>query len=256
MAAVAGRRVLVTRPEPGATRTAARLIAAGWEPVVIPLSEIVPLAPELPAGEFAAVAASSANAVRHAPRAIIDRLTAGLLFAVGDETASAARAAGFGNVRSSAGNAADLARDIAATLSPGDRIAYLCGRVRLQTLEAGLAGTGIELVAVETYDTAERAPSSGELTSLNAAPIAAVLVYSAKAADALARLAAGPWRAGLAGAAFVAISERVAERLAAVSTGGRAPARLLVAASPDEDSMFDLLAGIGHEPAPIAGKLD
>jgi uroporphyrinogen-III synthase len=249
------RRVLVTRPEPGATRAAARLIAAGWDPVVVPLSDIVPLTPQLPPGRFAAVAASSANALRHAPRAILDSLLATPLFAVGDETASAARAAGFGDVRPSAGNAADLARDIAAALGPGERIAYLCGRVRLGTLESAFAGNGIELIAIETYDTAERAPSSDELALLGNAPIAAVLVYSAKAADALAKLAAGPWRATLSSAVFVAISERVAERLAA-RAAGRVPAPVLVAASPDEDSMFDLLAGIGHEPAPIAGKLD
>src|SRR4029077_7772991 len=111
--AAAGRRVLVTRPEPGATHTAARLTAAGWQPVVVSLSEIVALAPQLPRGQFAAVAASSANAIRHAPRDIVDRRAAPPLFAVGYETASAARAAGFSNVRSSADNAADLARDVA-----------------------------------------------------------------------------------------------------------------------------------------------
>jgi uroporphyrinogen-III synthase len=244
-------RVLVTRPEPGASRTAARLIAAGWEAVVIPLSEIVPLAPTLPSGEFAAVAASSANALRHAPHEIIDRLAGRSLFAVGDETAAAARAAGFSDVRSSAGDAADLARDIAAALSPRERIAYLCGRVRLQTLEAGLSGTGLQLVAIETYETAERTPSPAETESIHSAPVTAALVYSAKAADALAGLVAGPWKAALSGTVFVTISERVAGRLSSLPAES-----VLVAPSPDEESMFDLLAGIGHEPAPIAGKFD
>ena len=57
-------RVLVTRPQPGADRTAARLQEAGFEPIVLPLSEIVAVAPALPASLPGAVAISSANAVR------------------------------------------------------------------------------------------------------------------------------------------------------------------------------------------------
>ena len=35
------KRVLVTRPEPGASRTAARLEADGFAPIVLPLTEII-----------------------------------------------------------------------------------------------------------------------------------------------------------------------------------------------------------------------
>ena len=62
-------RVLVTRPEPGASRTAVKLRAMGFEPVLLPLSETKPLAiPRDPIPESAvAVAITSANAIRHAP---------------------------------------------------------------------------------------------------------------------------------------------------------------------------------------------
>src|SRR5262245_13671221 len=93
-------RVLVTRPEPGASRTARRLAEQGFEPVVLPLTEIRPL----PADHFPdsanidAVAATSANAIRHAPRRLISTLTGKPVFAVGGGTARATRNAGFATV--------------------------------------------------------------------------------------------------------------------------------------------------------------
>ena len=162
-----GLRVLVTRPQPGAGRTAARLQTAGFEPIVLPLSEIVAVAPALPVSRPAAVAVSSANAVRQAPAALLSLLANAPVFAVGDETAAAARQAGFEDVRSSAGNAADLARDIVAAVGPKPRIAYLSGRVRLDALEAELAAAGFEVEVVETYDTRRRAPSPEELAELD-----------------------------------------------------------------------------------------
>lgn len=239
-------RILVTRPEPGATRTAARLFAAGWRPLVIPLSEIVPLPAELPPGDFEAVAASSANALRHAPAALLGPLLGLPLFAVGDETAAAARGAGFRDVRSSGAAATALAGDVAAATQAGARIAYLCGRVRMPALEGLLAAAHIALVAIETYDTPARLPSPADLVRLDAEPVAAALVYSARAAEGLATLAR---RRGLSDTVFISISARVADRLAAI-----APGKVLIAATPDEGAMFDVLAGIGHEPAPIAGK--
>jgi uroporphyrinogen-III synthase len=236
----------VTRPEPGAARTAARLTAEGWQPLLIPMSEIAPLTAEPPAGGFAAVAASSANALRQATAALLAGLIDRPLFAVGDETAAAATEAGFGDVRSSGTGADDLARDIRAATAVGARVAYLCGRVRLSALEASLAEAGIEVVVIETYDTPARVPSRADLARLDAEPIAAALVYSARAAEGLATLAS---RAKLSGTVFIAISARVADKLATVASG-----KVLVAATPNEDAMFDLLAGIGHEPAPIAGK--
>jgi uroporphyrinogen-III synthase len=241
---VSGRRVLVTRPEPGAARTAARLQAAGYEPVVMPLSKIVALRQSRPSEEFGAVAASSANALRHAYPGLVRLLSDKPLFAVGDETASAAREAGFADVRSSRGSAEDLARAVASGMAPSLPVAYLCGRFRRDVIEAGLGAAGIRTIPIETYDTHGRKPTRRELAALDSAPIGAALVYSALAARALASLVRP--RAGtiFGDAAFIAISDRVAERLASVAQG-----RVFAAASPDEDAMFELLAKVGHEPA-------
>jgi uroporphyrinogen-III synthase len=244
------RRVLVTRPEPGAGRTAARLRQAGFEPVVMPLSEIVPLQPEPPAGMFDAVAASSANALRHAPARLLAQLAARPLYAAGDETAAAARAAGFMDVRSSSGSAVDLVRDLAAAASPGTRIAYLCGRVRLDAVEAAVARNGVDVVAVEVYDTRPRTPAPAELMALERGPVFAALIYSAKAAESLAGLVRGWPGTIFAGTAFIAISRRVAEGMAGTAAG-----EVFAAATPDEDAMFDILVQLGHEPAPFPVNL-
>jgi uroporphyrinogen-III synthase len=247
---LAGQRVLVTRPQPGAARTAQRLRDAGFEPVVIPLSETASLPVELPAGEFEATAVSSANAVRHAPAGLVTQLAAKPLFAVGDETAVAARAAGFADVRSSGGSSADLARDVAAGAGRAARIAYLCGRVRLDALEASLAGAGLEVAAIETYDTTARAPSPDELAVVESAPIAAALVYSAKAAEALAALATTRPGTVFSDTAFITISERVAEKLAAA-----VPGKVMTAVSPDEDAMFEALLQASHDAAVFPDNL-
>ena len=60
------RRVLVLRPEPGASATVERARERGLDAVAIPLFEIEPLAWEAPeAGSFDGLLLTSANAVRH-----------------------------------------------------------------------------------------------------------------------------------------------------------------------------------------------
>lgn len=124
------RRVWITRAQPGAARTAARLTALGFEPVVAPLLTIRPLPDALSAApDFATVAAlafTSPNGVE-----AFVALTPGLrdrpVFAVGDATAEAARDAGFADARSAAGDIHALARLIGASpikgliLAPGAR---------------------------------------------------------------------------------------------------------------------------------------
>src|SRR5262245_6534472 len=107
-------RVLVTRPEPGASHTARRLAGAGFEPVILPLTEIRPLPFHRIAGVGAAdaIAVTSANAIRHAPQDLISALRQKPLFAVGGETARAAKNAGFADVFEGPGDSAGLTRDI------------------------------------------------------------------------------------------------------------------------------------------------
>lgn len=239
-----GARVLVTRPEPGASRTAERLRVAGYEPIVAPLTKIASLRQGRPTVDFDAVAVSSANALRQAYPALIRLLSQKPLFAVGAETAAAAREAGFVDVRSSEGAAENLARDIAASVGPSGSVAYLCGRIRRDVLEAELGREGVRVVPIETYLAHSRKLSRREIAAIDSAPIGVALAYSLNAAKSLAGLVEARLGTIFRDTVFIAISERVAERLAAV-----APGRVSSAATPDEDAMFSLLPKAGHQPA-------
>ncbi len=74
------KRVLVTRPEPAAAQTAAKLRAAGYEPVLLPLSRTVALSFTVPDEVFDALTITSANAFRHiAPERLLPYRTLPLL---------------------------------------------------------------------------------------------------------------------------------------------------------------------------------
>lgn len=235
-------RVLVTRPEPGATQTTLRLRELGFHPLTLPLQETVPLPVSLPAAAeadaaaIAAVAAPSASAIRHAPRSLIGWLRGLPCFAVGGATARAAREAGFGHVLEADGDAESLADSIARQ-RPDGAVAYLCGRVRRPVFQQRMARAGIAVIAIETYDTVEIAHAPGALAAmLDGEPVDHALLYSANAATLLARLAGAHGVAGLfAGTTFVCISSRVAQ---AVAGAGR---RTVVAATPSERAMLDML---------------
>ena len=98
--------VLVTRPEPGASDTAARVAALGYRPIVAPLLEIRMLRASLPpSGRMQAILATSGNAIPALPAS--HRYLP--LFAVGEATAAHARASGFAQVVSADGDAIALA---------------------------------------------------------------------------------------------------------------------------------------------------
>ncbi|MET0596572.1 MAG: uroporphyrinogen-III synthase [Mesorhizobium sp.] len=245
-------RVLVTRPEPAAARTAARLAAGGHVPVLLPLVETVGLAAVLdPAAAAAAtaVAATSANALRHAAPALLRPVLDRRFYAVGQRTAEAAAAAGFSDVVTGAGDAADLAATLVGAAPRGTLAVYLCGRVRRADFERVLGEGGLRIVAVETYD----APVIGYasdmvLARLSGGPVDAVLVYSARAAAAVSALARRKELAHLFGTArFLCISRRAAAEL-----GGVAPDRIAVAQRPEEEALRALLDAA----APVqAGKV-
>ncbi len=110
--------VLVTRPEADAAALAEELAARGHSAVIEPLFTIV-AGPEaaLDLSGVQAVALTSANGAR----ALAGRTARRDLpvFAVGDATAAAARAAGFAEVESAGGDVALLAALIASRLDPG-----------------------------------------------------------------------------------------------------------------------------------------
>jgi len=117
------RKLFILRPEPGASATADKARALGLEPVVTPLFEIQPvkwLAPD-PAG-FDGLLLTSANAVRHGGEPL-EQVSALPVYAVGQATAAAARAAGL-TVKAVGTGGVD---DLLATLPADLRLLHPCG---------------------------------------------------------------------------------------------------------------------------------
>lgn len=232
-------RVLVTRPEPGASRTARRLADAGFQPILLPLTETaaLPVDTGALADAAAAVAVTSANAVRHAPKEVIAALAGLPCQAVGRKTAEAARRAGFLSVGEGPGNAKALADALAGGYA-GQTIVYLCGRVRIPDFEERLFASGVHVRAVETYDTfALDYSDEAILARLSARPVEAVLLYSAKAATAMQALASRPALRGIfEDALLLALSGRIAAVLGEV-----AGERIRIAPEPSEDALLGLL---------------
>lgn len=231
-------RVLVTRPEPGAGRTAQRLQALGHMPVLLPLTEVLRLPAVLPpeARDPAAVVITSANALRFADPALLAPLVDKPCFAVGQRTADLARSLGFHEVVAGPGDAEGLGRLIVRSTETAATLAYLCGRLRRDALERELEAAGCRCVAIETYDTRDVSYTREKLrAALGTEPIDALLLYSPHAAERLAVL----WgaMAECAGSAtIICISRRTADVAAAI--GGLS---VLAAPEPHEDAMFALL---------------
>ncbi len=233
-----GRRVLVTRPQPAAARTAEKLAEAGFAPALLPLSRTVALPFSLDDDGFDALAVTSANAFRHLPADILERLRPWPLFAVGAGTAKAARAAGFAAVSEGGGDALRLAETLARALPARARVLYLAGRERQPVFEQAVAAAGLRMEAREVYDAEPVAYSAAALdTALHGAPFAAALLYSGLAARRLGEILNADMPAFDRKTRFLCISARVAEALPAAWRG-----RALSAARPDETGLFDLFA--------------
>lgn len=182
--------VWITRPQPGATQTAAALAEAGYDPVLLPLTEIRACDPGLSADEaagFDAVAVTSANALRHAPGPLLDTLAGKPVYAVGDATATEARSGGLAAVISAGGAVDDLVSLIGGREKPGASILYLCGSPRTGDLERKLADIGFECRTAEVYVTEIVSyPTEYFRDALNRHAPDAVLFHSGLSAEAFA----------------------------------------------------------------------
>jgi uroporphyrinogen-III synthase len=154
-------RLLVTRPQPEAERTAAVLRRRGHEVLVSPLLRIEPLPhAHIGPGPFAAVLVTSANAAPAiAGHARFGELLALPVFAVGDRSAEAMGAAGFVDVTSAQGDVGDLAPLAASRIPPGARLLYLAGVDRSGDLAGALSGRGFAIETAVVY----RAVTEGTL---------------------------------------------------------------------------------------------
>lgn len=234
-------RLIVTRPEPEASRTAEALRALGHEPILSPALDIVldPQAaiPDLP---FQALLVTSGNAVRAlAANPAIERLVPLPILAVGDRTALVARRAGFQKARSAGGDAAALVDLALETLeASAGPLLYLAGEHRSAELDALLAPSGFTVFTSVIYHSEERPRlSDAAVVALSHGQAEGILLYSRRsaAAFALALRAERLTPLGPSIACF-AISEEAAAPLRGVAEGP-----FVIAERPDQISLFAAL---------------
>ncbi|MDR3532838.1 MAG: uroporphyrinogen-III synthase [Rhodopila sp.] len=227
-------RVLITRPEPGATQTAGRLRALGFFPVIAPLLSIAARDVRAP-DDVAATLLTSRNAVAACPPSLRDRP----IFAVGTATAACAAEAGFSRVFNADGDASALANLVADTLSPGDGSLLLpTGQGQGTELATSLRRRGFRVVRRVAYQAVGvSALPEVAATHLRQHQLAAALFFSAETARLFVRLVQAD---GLAEAVCdveaVSISERTAVALRPLTWR-----RVSVAAKPNQDAMLALL---------------
>lgn len=232
--------ILVTRPEPGAAETAARLAARGFTPVLAPALILTPRPFTIPRAQ--AVLLTSRAAARALPE------SPGIpVLAVGEATAGAARARGW-RAEAADGTAEDLARLAAARLEPAAGPLLLAvGQGYALDLAADLRRRGFRVIRRIAY-AATPAPSlpDAALAALRAGQVTAMLAHSprsARCAITLFRAAGFGEEAG--GIELLAISRRVAD--AAVRAMAPFAWRAIrVAARPEEASLLALLGEAGN----------
>lgn len=233
-------RVMVTRPREDAAGLVAALTARGHQALLEPLLTIVPRARvDWPQGHAQAQALliSSANGARAFAR--LDSRRALPVYAVGEASAAAARALGFGSVSSADGDVDDLADLVQRAVDPaGGPLLHPAASKPAGDLQGALGGKGFTVLRAVLYEArpAERfSPQSTRAISEGSVDV--VTLLSPRTAAAFAGLIAA---AGLApacgGMAALCLSSAVAAAI-----DGLTWRQVAVAARPDQGALLAAL---------------
>jgi uroporphyrinogen-III synthase len=241
-------RMLVTRPEPDAADTAARLRALDLEPVLCPLLEFATLPVSLPdARGFAAMALTSTNALRALDARGALQTYAGLTtYTVGDRTAERARDYGIADVRSAGGSLADLA-ELLAHAGLGGPVFYPAAQDQAGDLAKSLAPYGVMVITSQVYAMHPIAALPMDVRdALVNREIGAALFYSRRTAETFAKLAGGGLgREAQTRLGVLCISETVAEPLIDAHF-----VRVSLADYPSEEAMMALALSFARDQNP------
>lgn len=234
-------RVLVTRPRDKAEQLARELERRGHAVLIEPLLTIERLlggAPELEGVQ--AILLTSANAA-DALQGEILRLP---LYAVGEATAEAARAAGARDVHVAAGNAVRLARLVASRCRPADgALLHFSGQEVREELATRLEAHGFEVRRRIIYRASPASAFSPEVASaLRQGAIDVVLFFSPRTAGVFVELARRERLEDLlTGADAFCLSDAVAQACRALPWR-----RVTAAARPDQAALLALLEAGGR----------
>jgi uroporphyrinogen-III synthase len=234
-------RLIVTRPEPDATRTARALIRLGHSAILSPMLDIVTdRTAQIPTRPYQAVLVTSSNAVRALAERPVRPVTVEVpLLAVGDQTALEAKRAGFSAARSAGGALDDLAALVDRELKPADGpLLYAAGEEQAGDLGGRLVEKGFDVETAVLYR-AEPRPRLANVAedALKAGTVDGVLFYSRRSAAAFAlALRAGNLAPLAANVICFCISASTAEAVAKVATG-----MPLIAEKPDQLALFAII---------------
>lgn len=199
-------RVAVTRAQPEAERTAARVRALGHEAIVAPLLTIVPCGYDTNTNGAQAIIFTSTNGVRAFPDARGARER--LVLTVGDTTASAAREAGFIDVRSANGDVNALVELAKRALDPGNgKLIHISGDHVAGDVSGKLRAAGFSV----DWRLAYASVAAMALPDALREPLDVVLFHSTRAAETFAALGAPNVETLTAGCLSATIAEAAAK---------------------------------------------
>jgi uroporphyrinogen-III synthase len=218
-------RLLVLRPEPGASATVRRAGDLGLDAFAVPLFEIEPIEWSAPdPARFDGLLITSANALRNGGAGLA-QLRGLPVYAVGEATADAAREAGF-----ALAFAGDAGVDrLLASVDPGLTLLHLCGEDRREPDRPRQ-----EIARVAVYRSRQI-----DAPDLAKAPGSIVLIHSPRAGRRFAELA--PERSSIA---IAAISP------AAADAAGQGWKSIDIAEAPNDDALLALAASLCNNPHP------
>lgn len=196
----------LTRPEADSRAMAEQL--GSMPHIIAPLMGIAPLPHTLPSMPDAVVITS-----RHAAAALPQAWMALPIYAVGNATAEAARAAGATHIIVGEGSALDLLHPMRDGQKPGARLVHLSGEEVKIDLAPLLAAHGIALERCVVYGATPCALPSALFDALPR--ITGVVLYSPHSARVLAQ-SLGAQASALAGATAYCLSLDVAQAAAAL----------------------------------------
>jgi uroporphyrinogen-III synthase len=226
-------RILILRPEPGASETAARARAMGLQPVVAPLFAIKAVEWKAPNPSlYDAVLLTSANAARQGGTGLA-ALTGLPCYAVGEATADAAHAAGFRAPLAGPGDGAAAVEQMAA--AGVKRALHLCG---LDHMALEHAQVSIERQIVYAAEPVAALPPEAQAEAV-------ALIHSPRAGRLFAELVTDRSSVTIAG-----ISANAAD---SAGDGWRAKA---VADAPRDQALLELAARLCNITAPDESGAD
>jgi uroporphyrinogen-III synthase len=238
-------RLLVTRPEPDASRQAEKLTARGHEAVLAPLLTIeFDRAAPLQFEGAQALLVTSRNALRAlASHPALGEALKLPLLAVGDATAGEAQALGFADVTIGPGTGAKLAKLIAREFEPSrGALVHLSGETIAFDLKSALEAVGFTVRRFVLYRAVPGAALPAQaLSLLKAGELDGIILMSPRTAKTFAELAVSHGLVTQAsGLVCYCLSEAVAEAVRPLGS------KIRVAARPREE---DVLALVDSEAA-------